>query len=432
METILPFGGGILIGVILLVVSLILVAFFSSSEAALISVNKIRIRHLAEQGNPSAQSVQRIARNPDQLFATILTSENLFIIFATSIGTALAIGLFGQKGVLLATILMTVIIVIFGEITPKTLAAQNSERYSLTIARIMEAIIRGLYPLIYAFRLLPRLVGRLIGGRDVSPFVTEEEIKMLINISEEQGVVIEQERRLLQEIFAFADRVAREVMVPRTEISCVEADANRNEVLVLMRKTGHTRVPVFQESVDNIIGLYHAKDLLMAKEDEDLSRLRRRVLHVPESKKLIELLSELQLQRAHLAIVVDEHGGTAGLITLEDLLEEIVGEIRDEYDREAPLIRQMSENVAVVEGRCSVDEVNEILATGIPESEDYETLGGFILKELGEIPQRRQKLRVGDLTFTVVQLEGNRVARVRIERRGGALGLREEDARSTG
>lgn len=422
-EPVLPLGiSNIWLGVLVLVVCIFFVAFFSSSEASLLYVSKIRIRYLAEKGSQAAQAVQRILSKHDKLFATILFTENMFIIFASSVGTAIALSLVGSDGIYLATIVMTLLIVIFGEITPKTFAAQNAERVSLTFSRPMEAIIKVVGPVIWILTLVTNFVIRIIGGKDKDklPFVTEEEIRLQISIAQQEGIVHEQEEELLRNVFEFGDSLVREVIVPRPEVVGVPEDSKVSEFLSIFAKARHSRFPVYRGSLDDIVGVVSIKDVLLGlanhtvSYDSRVSQIVRPVLFVPETKLAGELFFEMQATKDQLAVVIDEYGGTAGIVTIEDLVEEIVGDMRDELAAEPEQVQRVDDNTLAVDGQTKIDEVIELTGVDLPEG-DYDTVAGFILNELGHIPEVGESVVVGDITMTVTEMDGVRISRVQIQ-----------------
>ncbi len=410
-----------LVGIAIVLVALALVAFFSSSEAALISVSKIRIRSMAERGVQAAKIVMDLTRKPGRLFATILLSENFFIIFATSFGTALAIRIVGEQGYLVASIVMTILVVILGEITPKTFAAQLADRWSLAVARPMLVVTRVLTPIVWVFSGIAGGLVRLLGGKAVekTPFVTEEEIRMLISISEAEGVVEERERRMLHAVFRFGDKPAHSIMVPRTEIEYLPSDASQKDLLELFRRTGHTRFPVIGQDLDDVLGIVNVKDLfLKAGLDGDLESrpvtdLMRPAYFTPETKTLGELLTEMQSAGVTMAILVDEYGGTSGLLTLEDIIEEIVGQLRDEFEAAEKRIEEIEPGRYSVEAHVSVEEVSEALGIEIPSGE-YRTVAGFIMAELGRVPVVGDEVMHNGVRFRVAEMEGLRVERIEV------------------
>ncbi|MBI4198968.1 MAG: HlyC/CorC family transporter [Chloroflexi bacterium] len=419
-------GMAIALQLALLGVSLLVVAFFSSSEASLIAVNKFRIRHLAQEGNRAAQAVQRIASKHDKFFATILLTENASIILATSLGTALAISLLGEGGaaVATATVVMTVLIVMFGEITPKSLAAQAAGRWSLVVARAVEAIMTLETFLIYLFTLPPRLVLWLLGGRELleTPSVTEGELRMLVDIGRAEGVVEKAEATLIENVFRFGDRQVREVMTPRTEVVALERGTTLEQFLQVYGEHAHTRFPVYERTIDNVLGILSVKDVVRAlaagqlKSSDDATHLLRPAQFVPETKLAGQLFQELKVSGHQVVIAVDEFGGMAGLATLKQLVEEIVGPVGEEG---APAAEEefqaIDPHTYEVDGTMRTDEVNERLGLALPEG-DYETIAGFILSRLGHIPAVGESLHHGGHLLEVTEMEGVRVRQVRLTR----------------
>lgn len=425
METLPISSSDLWINALILLVSVLCVAFFSSSEASLISVNKIRIRNLAEQGNASAQAVQKVLHNHEKFFATILLTENAFIIFASSVGTALAISLFGEaeQSIILATLTMTVLVVIFGEITPKTLASLASERVSLIAARPISLIMRLETPLIAFFTLVPRLLIRLLGRRlhTGSPFVTEAELRMLIDIGQTEGTLESAEIKMLHRVFEFTDRLAKEVMTPRPEIQWVDKDDVLQDLLTLFAETFHTRYLLCDGEPDNILGVINMKDVLRAQSanevtgESSLQHFMRPVLFVPETKRIGQLFEEMRSAGHQMAVIVDEYGGTAGLVTLKQLIEEIVGRVGDETTGQEQEYESIDEHTFQVEGAMRVDEAREALGLNLPEG-DYETVAGYLLFMLGHIPQQGELVRHENYRLIVAEMSGVKIDKVLVTR----------------
>lgn len=425
LEPVLPLGlSDMWLGVLGLIFCILFVAFFSSSEASLLYVNKVRIRYLAGKGNQAAQAVQRILSKHDRLFATILFTENMFIILASSIGTAIALSLVGTDGILIATVTMTLLIVIFGEITPKTFAAQNAERVSLTFSRPMEILIRLVSPVIWVLTSVTSVFIRMLGGvikKDKSPFVTEEEIRLQISIAQQEGVVEEQEEELLRNVFDFSDSLAREVIVPRLEIVGVPELAKVSEFLAIFSRARHSRFPVYRNSLDDIVGMISIKDVLLGLADHTISHeayvadVMRPALYVPETKRAVELFFEMQATKDQMAVVIDEYGGTAGIVTIEDLVEEIVGDMRDELAAEPELALRVDDNTLAIDGQTKIDQVVELVGMDLPDG-DYDTVAGFILNELGHIPETGEQVTFDGFRMTVAKMDGVRISQVLVQK----------------
>jgi len=421
MESI-PIGvPGDLTGVVLIVICLLIVAFLSSSEAALISVNKLRIKNLAEKSK-SARVIQEILKKHERLFGTILLTENFFIIAATSLGTAILLNIFGEDGWIYASLLMTVLIVLLGEITPKTIAVTYSDRIALIVAIPIRLLITITHPIVWLFTRLPGWLLKIFGAHTPpSPFVTEEDIKAMIDIGEEEGSLEEDERNMLHKVFEFGDTVASEAMVPRTEIVTIADSATVRDALALIKEKGYSRYPVIKETVDNIIGMLYVKDILInmaegkATEESSIKEFIRDAYYIPENKKVRELLDEMQKNKFQIAVVMDEYGGTAGLITLEDLMEEIVGSLQDEFEEmEAEKdVEIIDESTFVVSGATELDEISELIGVEL-YSDDFNTISGFIFGLFGRLPKVGEQIRYHNIRFLVLEMDGKKISKVKI------------------
>jgi CBS domain containing-hemolysin-like protein len=395
-----------------LFILLLLSAFFSGSEIALFSVNKVRIRKLAEEGLAKAEILNRILERPNRLLATILVGNNLANVGIASIITSIAIIFFGNRGVGIAIGVATLMILIFAEITPKALAAKNAERASLFVARPISILIKLFYPVVRGIVLITSPIIKIFGGETKRPFITEEEIQMLVEVGEQEGIIEKDEKEMIKGVFKFGDTQAKEVMVPRIDISSIDGNSTVDEAKKLVVETGYSRTPVYDESIDNVEGFLFSKDLLKETDKgTKVKEIMRQAYYVPETKKLDEILDEMQEGKTQMAIVVDEYGGTAGLVTLEDLVEEIVGEILDE--KEEHPINIIDDTTALVNANTSIDDVNEALDTVLPE-DDFETVGGLVFNMLGDIPLVGEKVEIDSVTLIVDRMRGRRVSRVKI------------------
>jgi CBS domain containing-hemolysin-like protein len=324
--------------------------------------------------------------------------------------------------VVVITIVLSLFTIAFGEIAPKSLAMQHAERLALTLAGPIKFLSTIAMPAVKVVSWMSDIVVRPFGthARLSSPILTEEELKMLVEAGEEEGVIEEEEKEMIHSIFDFTDTVARQVMVPRTDMDAAPVTSTLDELLDVITASGHTRIPIYEENVDNIIGVVHAKDLLpVLRQDKQLFDMRsvmREAYFIPETKDVDELLADFKLGKVQMAIVRDEYGGTAGLVTVEDLLEEIVGEIRDEYDIEEPLIHIVDTDHATVSARMSIDDLNEQMELDIPESEEFETIGGFVFDLFGHQPDEGETISWSNLDFVVGSLEGGRINRIEVIR----------------
>lgn len=429
-------GIDILSGFIWIALSVIGIAFFSSSEAAIISLSKLRIRTLAEQGKANAQLLERLIQQRDRLVGTILLAENGLIIFAATIHAYLAFFLVAHRVswpvILVASACMTAVVVLVAEIIPKTFAAQNAERYALLIARPLALVVRLLSPLVWVFSAVTRVYVHLCNvvfrtHQELTlPLVaTDEELQLLLNDVQQHGVLEQDETEMIRSVMHLSETSVREIMVPRIDMACLPADATFDEALAMAISEGHSRIPVYQDSSDNIMGILYVKDLLAILQGDERphgipSAYIRPAFHVPESKKVDELLKAMRSERVHMAIVLDEFGGTAGLVTIEDVLEEIVGDIQDEYDAEEDLpIQHQPDGSLVVEGGVSIDEVSDLLGVRLP-TEDFDTIGGFVVGLLGRAPQVGEEAAYDGIRMLIEEVEQRRVARIRIWRRDTA------------
>ncbi|HEY6102955.1 MAG TPA: hemolysin family protein [bacterium] len=408
---------------IALLVLLGISAWLSAAETALLAANRARIQQLDEAGDRRARTVRRLLEKPGRLLTTLLAGDNIVNVAATVLATSVILGVYGwPRGVLYAIIGIALMLLIFGEIVPKTIAAKYADRLALAVARPLAALSVVLEPVVRLLSALGAIVVRPLGGRVNlnSPLVTEEEIRELVKVGEEEGVIEQTEREMIHSIFEFGDTVAREVMVPRIDMACLADTETVAGALRLIRTEQHSRLPVYHGTIDQIVGIVHVKDLLTAMQDDrseaPVKEVARPAYFIPESQPLARLLREFRRRKTQMAIVVDEYGGTAGLVTTEDLLEEIVGPILDEYDVEEKLVEIVNESVALVDGRASLEEINEALHLDLPVGE-VDTIGGFIYSLLGHVPAQGESMTYDGVELFVERLEGHRVARVRFTKR---------------
>ena len=415
---------------IAIVILLALSAFFSSSETALTTVNQIRMRTLADAGDKRAANVLRVTSNPGKMLSAILIGNNIVNISASSISTTLATKIFGSAGAGIATGVLTLLVLIFGEITPKTMATIKAESLSLKIATPIGFLMKIMTPLIFiinklAFGLMFLL---RVDTKAAQKKMTEEELRTIVDVSQENGVIEHEERDMIHNLFDFGDAEAKEIMVPRIDMTFVQADATYREVLDIFREDMFTRLPVYEDSTDNVIGIINMKDFLLQSDTPDFSV--RNMLRDPyftyEHKNTADLFLEMRKSSISLAIVLDEYGVTAGLITLEDLLEEIVGEIRDEYDAdEEDDITQISNREFYVLGSANLHDVSEALSLNFT-SDDYDTIGGYCLGLLDHLPEKNEIIVTdNNILLRIDRMDKNRIERIYI-RLPEALETKEE------
>ena len=411
-----PSETGQLIAIIIL---LCLSAFFSSSETALTTVNQIRMRTLADNGDKRAARVLRVTGNPGKMLSAILIGNNIVNLSASSISTSLAIHLFGNTGAGIATGILTFLILIFGEVTPKTMATIKADSMSLTVAAPIGLLMKILTPVIFIINKLSLGLMFLlhINIKDAQKKMTEEELRTIVDVSQENGVIEHEERDMIHNLFDFGDAEAKEIMVPRIDMTFVQADATYQEVLDIFRQDMFTRLPVYEDSTDNVIGIINMKDFLLQNDTPEFSvrNLLREPYFTYEHKNTADLFLEMRKSSISLAIVLDEYGVTAGLITLEDLLEEIVGEIRDEYDAdEEDDITRISDREFYVLGSANLNDVSEALSLHFT-SDDYDTIGGYCLGLLDHLPEKNEIILTdNNILLRIDRMEKNRIERIYI------------------
>lgn len=403
---------------ILLVICLMLSAVFSASETALMTLSKIRIRKMVEDNVKGAITIEKLVKNPNKLLSAILIGNNVVNIGASALATSIAIDVYGNKGVGIATGVMTLLVLIFGEITPKSMAAQNSEKISLRLAKFVYAITIILNPIVVFLTRLTNLIIRLLGGKveGNQPFITEEELRTIVSVGHEEGLLEGEERDMIYNVFEFKDSQVRDVMTTRTDMVAVEVDSSYWDVLNIFKQEQFSRIPVYENTTDNMIGILYVKDLLFledSKDEFDLRKYMREPYFTYEFKPTTELFEEMRTNRVHMAIVLDEYGGTEGLVTIEDLIEEIVGDIEDEYDKQIDEIQVIKEDEYLVYGSIRIEEVNEMIGTSI-ESEDFDSIGGFVMGILGRLPEAGEAVEYENVKFIAETVNKNRIEKLRI------------------
>jgi putative hemolysin len=404
--------------------SVLIAAFFAAAETAIVFSNKARIRELSESGDRRAGTVMLLMQERDRLHSTLLLAENFFIVLTAVLSMVIAVNLIAQKplAVAVTVLLVTLVVVSVAKLVPKGIACRNPDRFALIASAPLKLVMKLLSPL---SRLLAATADFISGsgsqGMSCSAVVTEEDIKALINLGEDSGSLKEEEKELLHKVFEFGDTLASEAMRPRTEIVSVPSSVTLQEVLALVSEFGYSRYPVIEDTVDTVIGILYIKDILVdmasgeVNREDGIQRFVRQAYFIPENKRVSELLSEMQRDRFQIAIVIDEYGGTAGLVTLEDLIEEIVGSIHDELEAGDKDVQIVDEKNFVVSGQSALDEVNEMLDTSL-QSSDFNTLGGFVFGLFGRMPKVGEQLRYRDLKLEVLELEGRKISKVKISK----------------
>jgi putative hemolysin len=408
--------------VLVLVCSLLLAAFAATAETALTSVSRLRMRSLAQGGDRAARRVVRLHEKPNAYLSTILTVNTLAVIVASTVTAILVSDRWGGGGVeAAATAVLSLFVLVVCEILPKSVALRFSERFARLVSGPVTTLTTVLRPLVFV---LTRLSGQLVrvvarGGGVPGPYVTEDELKLLLAVSEREGVVEEEEHEMISGVLELTDKVAREVMVPRVDVVGVDVRCDIEDAIRLVNQHGHSRIPLYEETIDNIVGLVYAKDLLRVRSSDpppSLRQVAREPYFTPELKKAGELLIEMRKKKVHLAVVVDEYGGTAGVVTIEDLIEEIVGDIRDEYDVTEPEeIQFVSDREALVNARVALDDIQALLHLPIDVDEvEADTIGGLVYERLGSIPKAGATVQIGDVTIRVESVRRQAIRTLRI------------------
>lgn len=404
---------------VILLVLLILSAFFSGSETALTAINKLRMRSLADDDVSGAKKALKLIDDPTKMLSALLIGNNVVNISASALATTMAIDIWGNKWVGLATGVLTLIVLIFSEITPKSISAIKAEKIALRIAGPILLFTKLLTPVIFIINKICNGVMRLfhIDPNEKPTSMTENELRTILEVSHEEGVLESEERRIITNVVDFGDSLAKDVMVPRIDMSFASVDLNYDELVQLFSVDKYTRLPVYADNRDNVIGIVNLKDVFFyngRKEDFNIVDIMREPYFTYEFKKTSELLIEMRKESISLAIVLDEYGATAGLITIEDLLEEIVGEIRDEYDEdEEDCIKEVADNEYIVDGNTKLDDINDVLGLDI-ESSDYDSIAGHIIYLLDHLPEEGESVTDNNVTYTVVSVDKNRIDKVHI------------------
>jgi CBS domain containing-hemolysin-like protein len=418
VETLVMMEYYLYIGVFIL--TLIGSAFFSGTEVALFSITRAKVRTLVHDGMPGAIALSHLKQNPDRFLITILIGNNIVNILGASLATAVAIGIFGEGGVAvsIATIVVVVLLLIFGEISPKMYAARHSTPFALRVSPVIFFLSRIFSPVIWFFnRIAEKITGDAVFSHHL---ITEEEIKEWIDVGQEEGTIEKDEQEMLHSVFEFGDTRAREAMTPRIDVVMIEDTMSPEEALEVFKRTGFSRIPVFHENIDTIRGVLNIKDVFAAVMDKQnrspVLELCSEPHFIPETKKIDDLLRELRGKKTHLAIVLDEYGAFVGIITVEDILEELVGDILDEFDTEEPALIQVDEGVYSVDARMWVSDLNKELELSLPVSETYETIAGLIIDQLGYIPRIGESCTFDEdgARLIVIQMKGKRITRIKL------------------
>ncbi len=382
------------------------------------------IDRLKESSSRTSVRIVNLLSRPRFLLITILVGNTIVNVAAATIAALLTTDVssylqFSEEiAILIEVVVVTLVLLIFSELTPKIFAVKNSYKFANAVSIPLKIISFVLYPIVIILDKFPTLLSGLLATRVKKHLLSKEELKTLIEVSEEKGALEEDEKEMIHSIFEFSKTMVKEIMVPRIDMVCVEKSISLRELIDLIKTRGHTRIPLYDEKVDNILGIIHAKELLPFINDSsqkvDFVSLARPALFIPESKLIDELLKDFQVEKQHMAIVVDEYGGTAGLITLEDVIEEIVGEIQDEYDIEKPLYKKIDDIHYLVDAKIDLDELNDKLNMNLPVDQSYESLGGFIFNLIGSVPEEKQEIEYDRYKFIIEKIDRNRIVEVLI------------------
>ncbi len=411
--------GSPIIQLIIVIILLLLSSFFSSAETALTTVNKLKLRSLADEGSKSATKVLKVTENAGKLLSTILIGNNIVNISASALTTTLCTNLFGSRFVGVATGILTFLVLIFGEITPKTLATQYAVQFSMVFVYPISALMVILTPIIW---LLDFITGFIFKILHVDPnanpnAVTESELRTMVDVSHEEGVIEQEERFMISNVVDFGDALSKDIMIPRADVIFADVNSTYEELVALFMEETYSRIPIYEESKDNVIGLLYLKDLFFYSELNDmdyfdLRSILRKPLFVYEYQKTSQIFADMKTSSATMAIVLDEYGVTSGIITMEDLIEEIVGEIRDEYDgEEDDVIKRLEDNVYDIEASIKLDDLNDAIGTKL-HSDDYDSLGGFVIEILDKLPGEGEEADYKNIHFLVSSVVRNRIERV--------------------
>ena len=404
--------------IISLVILLGFSAFFSASETALMTLSKIRLRHMVDSQIYGAERINKLLKNPSKLLGAILVGNNVANIGASALATSLAIKYLGDSGVGIATAIMTILVLIFAEITPKSLAAQNSEKIALKVARPLSMLTFVLNPLIIVLIYITNTIVKIFGGEvnKQKPFITEEELKTMVSVSHEEGILEGEEKQMIYNVFEFGDSKAKDVMTPRTDMIVANKNSTYNELIKIFKEEQFSRLPIYEETVDNIVGILYIKDLIFYEDGKEKFNIEKQ-MRIPyftyEFKSTVDLFADMRLNRVPIAILLDEYGGTSGIVTIEDLVEEIVGDIDDEYDNATDKIEVIKEDEFIVDGDTKINMANEMIGLNI-ESDDFDSIGGFVTGIHGRLPKTGETINYNDAKFIILNTSKNRIIKMKI------------------
>ena len=406
---------------ILLVLLVLMSAFFSSSETALINMSKIRLKHRVKEKVKNADKLEKLYEDSNKLIGAILIGNNIVNVATSSIATIITTSRFSNAGLGISVGLTTLVILIFGEITPKNLALKNSESISLFVAPIILFLVRIFTPILFILNNISNLLSALLGQRndDKKPTITQDELKTIVDVSNQEGVLETDETEMIQNIFEFKDLTVDDIMIQRRDIVAISADMSYDEIIDVFKNRQLSRLPIYEDTIDDIIGVLYAKDLFFteqSKEDFDIKTVMREPVFVNEFVKISDFFKKMQQVKTHIAIVLDEYGGVAGIVTMEDLVESIVGDIYDEYDQQDEEVRKLKENIYVINGNSKLTEIQDLLQVELV-SKDYESLGGYLMDKMGKIPTQGDIYEDENFKFVISSMDKNRINKVKVIRK---------------
>lgn len=407
-----------IIQLVVLIVLLLLSAFFSSSETALTTVSKIKLKTLADDGNKSAAKVLQVTENPGKLLSTILIGNNIVNISASALATTFTTNVFGSKFIGISTGILTILVLIFGEITPKTMAAQSSLKFSMVVVHPIKLLMFVLTPVIWLLDRVTNLIFIILRvDTSTKNTMTESELRAVVDVSHEDGVIEPEERFMISNVVDFGDALSKDIMIPRADIVCADIDSTYEELVEIFRAEKFSRIPIYEDSKDSIVGLLYLKDLFFYSQTHDMSNfdlksILRQPIFVYEYQKTSQIFADMKTSSVTMAVVLDEYGATSGIITMEDLIEEIVGEIRDEYDDyEDDFIRNIGDNQFDIDASIKLDDLNDALNTKLV-SENYDSLGGLVIEILDKLPEEGEEATYKNISLLVTKVHKNRIERI--------------------
>ncbi len=409
--------------IILLILLIILSAFFSGSETAFFALNKFKLIHLIKKKNKTAIKVKKVLDEQGLLISTILIGNNLVNIAASSISTYIFLKYFGESGVVYSTVVMTLIILIFAEITPKVYSSNNPQKVSFFSVRIIDKLMFLFKPVIILINFITSVILKIFGAKQEEDkfVITEDELKSIIITSEEYGILEKEKSSMLNNLINFSHLIVKDIMIPRVEVVVINIDEKINKIIEIVKKNNFSRYPVYKDKIDNIIGVLHTKNLLKLLSSKekitnlDIVKILQKAYFVPEFAKIEEVLKLMKMNNFHLAIVVDEYGGFNGIITLEDILEEIVGEIQDEFDKEEKKIEKINDKEYIIDGDIHIKRFNEIFNINLPEEHEFSTLAGFFIAKLDKIPEKGDSIIYENVKFTAIDVDKMKVEKIKME-----------------